>query len=329
LDISSNISNPSIGTIAYYTPDMISYSHYLPFGQVMPNRHGNDNQYRYGFQAQEKDDEIKGDGNSLNFKFRMDDPRIGRFFAVDPLANKYSYNSPYAFSENCLINAIELEGKEKIDVYVYQPKTNTFVATYSYMDQALSENVNKYVYFNNYGVKSKQVYVGQESKKRYSGTDLSMLHSIFDGHSGNNEPSTAARKYSDGMVPWDEKMFTGNSDGFNSPGEYVGEKGMVKAAIVGEDVAGVLELTNAPVIREVGFILDLICKSVITVNDFKTLETKDAFINLGVRSITKAATKTAGKVIDGTKANEIGKAGSKELISKAIESVGDSNIKTP
>ncbi len=42
--------------------------------------------YRYGFQGQERDDEIKGNGNSVNYKYRMHDPRLGRFFAVDPLA---------------------------------------------------------------------------------------------------------------------------------------------------------------------------------------------------------------------------------------------------
>ena len=68
--------------------------------------------YRYGFQGQEKDDELKGPGNSLNYTFRMHDPRVGRFFAVDPLAAKYPHNSPYAFSENRVIDGVELEGLE-------------------------------------------------------------------------------------------------------------------------------------------------------------------------------------------------------------------------
>jgi RHS repeat-associated protein len=68
--------------------------------------------YRYGFQNQEKDDELKGAGNSLNYTYRMHDPRVGRFFAVDPLASKYPWNSTYAFSENRVLDAIELEGLE-------------------------------------------------------------------------------------------------------------------------------------------------------------------------------------------------------------------------
>ncbi|KGO94611.1 hypothetical protein Q766_00365 [Flavobacterium subsaxonicum WB 4.1-42 = DSM 21790] len=94
---------------------------------LVPNRHANTPEYRYGFQGQEMDDELKGEGNSLNYTFRMHDPRVGRFFAVDPLAPNYAYNSPYAFSENNVIAYIELEGLEKIH---YQAKrigeTNDF-----------------------------------------------------------------------------------------------------------------------------------------------------------------------------------------------------------
>ena len=70
--------------------------------------------YFYGFQGQEKDDEVKGEGNSVNYKYRMHDPRIGRFFAIDPLASKYPHNSPYAFSENRVIDGVELEGLEVV-----------------------------------------------------------------------------------------------------------------------------------------------------------------------------------------------------------------------
>ena len=42
----------------------------------------------------------------------MHDPRIGRFFAVDPLAPKYPHYSPYMFSGNRVIDRVELEGAE-------------------------------------------------------------------------------------------------------------------------------------------------------------------------------------------------------------------------
>ncbi len=96
--------------------NVVSYNNYYAFGMLQPNRHKDSKSYRYGFQGQEKDDEIKGEGNSVNYKYRMHDPRIGRFFAVDPLAGTYPWNSPYAFSENVVINAIEFEGLESQNV---------------------------------------------------------------------------------------------------------------------------------------------------------------------------------------------------------------------
>ena len=61
----------------------------------------------------------------MNFEYRMHDPRAGRFFAVDPLFRKYPHNSPYAFSENRVIDAVELEGLEKILYFESQRNTNS------------------------------------------------------------------------------------------------------------------------------------------------------------------------------------------------------------
>ncbi len=99
--------------VSLYLPDVLAYNDYYPFGMLVPNRHGSSESYRYGFQGQEKDDEVKGEGNSLNYTFRMHDPRVGRFFAVDPLAGKYPWYSPYQFAGNKVIQFIELEGLEE------------------------------------------------------------------------------------------------------------------------------------------------------------------------------------------------------------------------
>jgi RHS repeat-associated protein len=80
---------------------------------LVPNRHKSGADYRYGFQGQEMDNELKGEGNSLNYTFRMHDPRIGRFFAVDPLTKKYPWYTPYSFSGNKPIQFVELEGLEE------------------------------------------------------------------------------------------------------------------------------------------------------------------------------------------------------------------------
>src|SRR5690606_1888341 len=46
----------------------------------------------------------------VQFKWRNAMPDIGRFFNVDPLSEKYVHNSTYAFSENRVVNGVELEG---------------------------------------------------------------------------------------------------------------------------------------------------------------------------------------------------------------------------
>ncbi|TRX09649.1 HNH endonuclease [Flavobacterium gawalongense] len=45
----------------------------------------------------------------------MHDPRVGRFFARDPLFKEYPFYSPYAFSGNRVIDKVELEGLEPAD----------------------------------------------------------------------------------------------------------------------------------------------------------------------------------------------------------------------
>jgi len=85
---------------------------------VMPGRSFNAasaEEYRYGFQGQEVDNEIKGEGNSVNYKYRMHDPRIGRFFAVDPLTKSYPWYTPYQFAGNNSIKFIDLDGLEEYD----------------------------------------------------------------------------------------------------------------------------------------------------------------------------------------------------------------------
>jgi RHS repeat-associated protein len=68
--------------------------------------------YTYGFNGQEQDTELLG--GAVSFKYRIHDPRIGRFLSVDPLTSTYPWNSSYAFAENRVIDGIELEGLEVV-----------------------------------------------------------------------------------------------------------------------------------------------------------------------------------------------------------------------
>ena len=95
------------------------------------------------FQNQELAHKEFSDGSGLEmyeFKWRMDDPQTGRFWQVDPLADKYVYNSPYAFSENKVIVHRELEGLEA--EYIYQKAKEEIASTFqgmsNWVDNAVS-----------------------------------------------------------------------------------------------------------------------------------------------------------------------------------------------
>jgi len=68
--------------------------------------------YRYGFNDKEKDNEVDGEGNTLDYGARVNDTRIGRFFSVDPLTKDYPELTPYQFASNTPIWANDLDGKE-------------------------------------------------------------------------------------------------------------------------------------------------------------------------------------------------------------------------
>ncbi|MEZ4827688.1 MAG: hypothetical protein R3C61_15610 [Bacteroidia bacterium] len=68
--------------------------------------------------GQEADPEIYGTGNAVSYKYRVEDSRLGRFLSVDPLAPKYPFYSPYAFSGNKVIAYRELEGLEETRAFL-------------------------------------------------------------------------------------------------------------------------------------------------------------------------------------------------------------------
>ncbi|GEM_PF-4930158 len=86
---------------------------YYPFGLTYNSyKRSTALENKFKFQGQEHIDDLGL--NWVSFKWRNHQPDIGRFFNVDPLAEDYYYNSPYAFSENHVTTHIELEGLEKV-----------------------------------------------------------------------------------------------------------------------------------------------------------------------------------------------------------------------
>jgi RHS repeat-associated protein len=64
--------------------------------------------YRYGYQGSEGDDEIKGEGNSYTTFYRQLDPRLGRWWSIDPKAS--AHESPYVSMGNNPLMYTDNEG---------------------------------------------------------------------------------------------------------------------------------------------------------------------------------------------------------------------------
>jgi RHS repeat-associated protein len=105
--------SPDGHTTDFYRPEILQSQEYSCYGVELSGwTFTSAEKYRYSFQDQAKDKEFWG--GAVSYKYRVEDPRLGRFFSVDPLAPKYAYNSPYAFSENRVMDSVELEGLERI-----------------------------------------------------------------------------------------------------------------------------------------------------------------------------------------------------------------------
>jgi RHS repeat-associated protein len=95
----------------YYEATVVSANDYYPFGSAMAGRKYNDDSYRYGFNGMEKDDEVKGNGNSYDFGARLYDSRIGKWLALDPLAAKFPEWSAYNYVLDNPVMFIDPDGK--------------------------------------------------------------------------------------------------------------------------------------------------------------------------------------------------------------------------
>jgi RHS repeat-associated protein len=95
-----------------FNADVLSYSDYYPFGMLVPNKHGTSRDYRFGFNGKENDNEVMGEGNFEDYGMRSYNPRIGRFFSVDPLTKLYPELTPYQFASNSPISGVDLDGLE-------------------------------------------------------------------------------------------------------------------------------------------------------------------------------------------------------------------------
>ena len=96
--------------------EILEENNYYPFG--LKHKGYNDlingaQNNHWTFQGQKIDKELGL--NWHGFKWRNYDASLSRFHNIDPLAESFGYQSPYNFSENRVIDGVELEGLEYVN----------------------------------------------------------------------------------------------------------------------------------------------------------------------------------------------------------------------
>lgn len=174
--------------------------------------------------------------NTYQMKFRTMDPQIGRFLQVDPLALKYVHNSTYAYAENDVIRAIDLEGLEK---YI--------VTMRSFIPQKTIDNPNPFSSNKTFAGDNRTQYQANATSYR---TEQS-IKADFDNKSMSLQNNTAS-----GSIGYDKNGKVNETSTSSSAG-YVGGNvdafenavGKPSAALIKFDThAGNKLVTGAPAI---------------------------------------------------------------------------------
>ncbi|HZH87674.1 MAG TPA: hypothetical protein VFD78_00700, partial [Chitinophagaceae bacterium] len=158
--------------------------------------------HRYSFQNQEKHDEVRGKGNYINYKYRGYDPRVGRLdWLIDPLSGDYPYYSPYAFSGNRVLDAVELEGLEPASMHLILVNDAGEVEYDNILEASGAEHLGAYYLenmFPNMGLKSKDFALNSHVTIKFN-TDAQKIEGLAESASAyvyGNKKQSQPREFS-------------------------------------------------------------------------------------------------------------------------------------
>jgi len=141
---------------------------------------GEKDRYRFGFNGQEKDNEIAGVGNSLDYVKRSYDPRIARFKSVDFIAYKFPMLTPFQFASNSPIQNVDMDGLEGYKVVDYQSKTTTIIVDIFYVPKT-SDNSGPGQYNSGFTPKQAKKYAKSIQREYKTGKFVDKSHADEDG----------------------------------------------------------------------------------------------------------------------------------------------------
>lgn len=188
-----------------YRAVVINSTDYYCFGSPMEGRSwtiSSYNNYRFGYNGKEKDNETYGEGNLIAYEFRIFDSRIGRFFSIDPKQKEYPWQTPFAYFKNSPIQIIDFKGMGDDQ----EEKTSSLKSSNT-KDNPLKELVRDFRLLVGKAIGFKSIWVRQTNKetgkknwKLYSGKD-SKSEGDREGESGGGAGGTTINSSQAVTVP--------------------------------------------------------------------------------------------------------------------------------
>jgi RHS repeat-associated protein len=111
----------SVRAVVSSTGQVLQRNAYYPFGGLY-QADATDDTFRYRYNGKELDRTFGH--NMYDYGARWQDPYLGRFTTIDPLAEKYYHLSPYAYCANNPMNAVDPDGRR-----IYIPKYQSFIVS--------------------------------------------------------------------------------------------------------------------------------------------------------------------------------------------------------
>jgi RHS repeat-associated protein len=98
--------------VDYYMAEIVKSTEYSCYGVELAGwGYISVESFRYGYNGKEKNDEIYGEANCIDYGERIYDPRLGRWSAVEPLSANFPMHSTYAYAANSPILFVDYDGR--------------------------------------------------------------------------------------------------------------------------------------------------------------------------------------------------------------------------
>ena len=132
---------------------------------MVPMIHVTDQTNRFRYNS--KEEQFRFGTPYIDYGARQYDPVLGRWFAQDPLSEKYYGISPYAFCNNNPINFVDPDG---LDWYSYIEKDedksqNEYITKYAWTDATSQEELEASGVNGTYLGQAVVIFVGSEDEK--------------------------------------------------------------------------------------------------------------------------------------------------------------------